>query len=286
MPGLDDAVTLHHTCRSRPARVVRARRGSARARRPLQPWLSVPLMYLGLMFVAIFPVALTVDEICMGACALRLRAFLGVGHRVSSAPLVSGDGHRKRGRLPGTPFPVSARNEEGEALKTLAWVWGSEAPAFSVGYTSEKLGPADSGFTVLYADAPDPSELDEQAQHPDVAIVCLDCLIDDDPGLGRGLEIAREHGAAGLTTGGSDAKAGTRLACDTWRTQRLPLPGPGRDGRDYVDGVHGGGQKGGPETERLIDAMGGIRPSIDDDDVWVALLEEMTESFKKMGPRP
>ena len=43
---------------------------------------------------------------------------------------------------------------------------------------------------------------------------------------------------------------------------------------------------GGPETERLIDAMGGIRPSIDDDDVWVALLEEMTESFKKMGPRP
>ena len=43
---------------------------------------------------------------------------------------------------------------------------------------------------------------------------------------------------------------------------------------------------GRPETERLIDAMGGIRPAIDDDDVWVALLEEMTETFKKMVPRP
>ena len=91
-------------------------------------------------------------------------------------------------------------------------MWGSEAPAFSVGYTSEKLGPADSGFTVLYADAPDPSELDEQAQHPDVAIVCLDCLIDDDPGLGRGLEIAREHGAADLDDDGWVGRQGGPLA--------------------------------------------------------------------------
>ena len=42
----------------------------------------------------------------------------------------------------------------------------------------------------------------------------------------------------------------------------------------------------GPGTERLIDAMGGVRPSIDDDDVWVALLEQMTETFKQMQPRP
>jgi hypothetical protein len=41
----------------------------------------------------------------------------------------------------------------------------------------------------------------------------------------------------------------------------------------------------GPETERLIDAMGGIRAPIDDDDVWVALLEGMTDTFKKMQPR-
>ena len=47
--------------------------GSARGRRPLQPWLSVPLMYLGLMFVAIFPIALTVDD---AAWALALYGFV------------------------------------------------------------------------------------------------------------------------------------------------------------------------------------------------------------------
>jgi hypothetical protein len=41
-----------------------------------------------------------------------------------------------------------------------------------------------------------------------------------------------------------------------------------------------------PETERLIDAMGGIRPAIDDDDMWVALLEGMRETFEKMRPQP
>jgi hypothetical protein len=42
----------------------------------------------------------------------------------------------------------------------------------------------------------------------------------------------------------------------------------------------------GPETERLIDAMGGIRAPIGDDSAWVALLETMTETFEKMRPRP
>ena len=45
----------------------------ARGRRALQPWLSVPLMYLGLMFVAIFPIALTVEE---AAWALALYGFV------------------------------------------------------------------------------------------------------------------------------------------------------------------------------------------------------------------
>ena len=40
-----------------------------------EPWLSVPLMYLGLVFVAIFPIALTVDEATWGVCPVRLRAF-------------------------------------------------------------------------------------------------------------------------------------------------------------------------------------------------------------------
>ena len=81
---------------------------SARGRRTLQPWLTVPLMYLGLMFVA--PPYRSDGRGCrLGAGALRLRAFLGVGHRASGTPLVSGDGHRKRDRLPGGPCPVSAR---------------------------------------------------------------------------------------------------------------------------------------------------------------------------------
>ena len=111
VPGLDDAVTLHHTCRSRPARVVRARRGAQGARRPLQPWLSVPLMYLGLMFVAIFPVALTVDD---AAWALALYgsvlfwalviAFLA--HRWARVTVIESGAD-----LPGTPFPVSARTK-------------------------------------------------------------------------------------------------------------------------------------------------------------------------------
>jgi len=47
--------------------------GGARERRALQPWLSVPLMYLGLMFVVIFPIALTVEE---AAWALALYGFV------------------------------------------------------------------------------------------------------------------------------------------------------------------------------------------------------------------
>ena len=37
-------------------------------------------------------------------------------------------------------------------------------------------------------DAPDPEELNEQGEHPGISIVCLGCLIDDDPLLGRGLD--------------------------------------------------------------------------------------------------
>jgi hypothetical protein len=89
-----------------------------------------------------------------------------------------------------------------EHAKTWAWVWGSESPAFSIGYESEKLTPADSGYTVLFDDAPDPEELDETGQHPDVSIVCLNCLLDDHPEIGRGLDIAREYGVADLAERG------------------------------------------------------------------------------------
>ena len=42
----------------------------------------------------------------------------------------------------------------------LAWVWGSVEPCFSIGY-EKPLGRRDSGFTVLFDDAPDVGELDE-----------------------------------------------------------------------------------------------------------------------------
>ena len=92
--------------------------GSARGRRALQPWITVPLMYLGLMFVAIFPIALTVEA----AWALALYGFVLfwalvialLAHRWYRVT-----GHRKRGRLPGTPFPVSARGPEpDQSLRT------------------------------------------------------------------------------------------------------------------------------------------------------------------------
>ena len=55
---------------------------------------------------------------------------------------------------------------------------------------------------VLYDAMGDREELDEQGQHPDISIVCLGCLIDDHPELGRGLGLAREYGVADLDDDG------------------------------------------------------------------------------------
>ena len=117
-PNPSDAVTLHHTCRSRPARVVQ--RDGQRKRAPPASAVAIsPAHVLGAHVRRHFPHRFDGRGCRLGACALRLRAFLGVGHRASSAPLVSGDGHRKRGRLPRTPFPVSARGPEAdESLRT------------------------------------------------------------------------------------------------------------------------------------------------------------------------
>lgn len=84
------------------------------------------------------------------------------------------------------------------ACGTLAIVWGSEPPAFSIGY-EEPFGSADSGFSVLFEDAPDPEELPDTEGLPlGITLVCLDCLLDDHPEIGRGLDIAREYGVADL----------------------------------------------------------------------------------------
>jgi hypothetical protein len=92
----------------------------------------------------------------------------------------------------------------GHEERSAALVWGSEPPAHSIGY-EKPLGPTDSGFSVLFADAPDPEELDEAPDDelpPGLTLVCLQCLVDDHPEIGRGLDIAREHGVADLDESG------------------------------------------------------------------------------------
>jgi hypothetical protein len=70
----------------------------------------------------------------------------------------------------------------------------------SIGWETP-LGPTDSGFTVLFDDAPD-ADAAQGAEHPGISFVCLDCLIDDHPDLGRGLDIARQYGVADLDDDG------------------------------------------------------------------------------------
>lgn len=87
--------------------------------------------------------------------------------------------------------------------KTWAWVLGNEPPAFSIGYEMKKLGPTDSGFTVLFSDAPDLEDVElPEGEPPPGSLVCLHCLIDDHPEIGRGLDIAREYGVADLDDNG------------------------------------------------------------------------------------
>jgi hypothetical protein len=86
--------------------------------------------------------------------------------------------------------------------KSLAMVWGSAAPARSIGYERERMTPSDSGFTVLFDDAPDPEEAEQSMDHVDIAFVCLSCLVDDHPEIGRGLDLAFEYGVADLSEDG------------------------------------------------------------------------------------
>jgi hypothetical protein len=80
----------------------------------------------------------------------------------------------------------------------MALCWGSEPPAHSIGY-ERPFGPADSGFSVLFEDAPDPEELpDAEGLPAGITLVCVDCLLDDHPEIGRGFDLAREYGVADL----------------------------------------------------------------------------------------
>jgi hypothetical protein len=84
--------------------------------------------------------------------------------------------------------------------ESLAMIWGSTPPIFSIGYDPPD-SPHDSGFTVLFDDAPDPSEVMDY-NDPRIRWFCLHCLLDEYPEIGRGLDIAREHLVADLDDAG------------------------------------------------------------------------------------
>ncbi len=87
------------------------------------------------------------------------------------------------------------RKNEATMTKTVAMVWGSQPPAYSIGWCAP-MWEGDSGLTVLFYDAPDPDEV--RPDDPRISLAHLGCLLDDDPSLGRGLDLAREFGAADL----------------------------------------------------------------------------------------
>lgn len=79
----------------------------------------------------------------------------------------------------------------------LAWVLGSELPVISIGYLPTS-SPRDSGFTVIYSDAPYQDEIEDLADD-ELVFMCLGCLVEELPAdVGRGLEIARRYGVANL----------------------------------------------------------------------------------------
>ena len=83
--------------------------------------------------------------------------------------------------------------------KATAMLWGVEGEPFSIGY-GEPMWVGDSGLSILLTDAPDPAEV--EPGDPRVGVVCLDCVLDDFPGIAVGLELARAHGVADLDAGG------------------------------------------------------------------------------------
>ena len=73
-------------------------------------------------------------------------------------------------------------------------VLGERWPAKAISYL-EPVGRWDSGFMVVLEDAPEPGVLtDEDRSVP----WCFDCVLGEHPELGRGLDLAREHGDVGF----------------------------------------------------------------------------------------
>jgi len=81
--------------------------------------------------------------------------------------------------------------------ESVAVAVGREPPVVAVIYhaDAEDGAPADSGFDILFSDAPD--NLDELDPEDDrLQTVCLHCVIEDYPEAGRGMDLALKHGYA------------------------------------------------------------------------------------------
>ena len=83
--------------------------------------------------------------------------------------------------------------------QTAVLVWGERPPIFSIGYEPPEHD-WDSGFSILYGDAPDPDDVTDD--DPRIRWECLCCVIDEHPEIGRGLDIARQHRVADLDENG------------------------------------------------------------------------------------
>jgi hypothetical protein len=80
-------------------------------------------------------------------------------------------------------------------LSLLVVMLGNTPPVVEVLHHGGRMTDADSGFDVLLTDAPE--DLDTlDVNDPRVSVTCLQCLFDEHPGIGRGFDIAREHGHA------------------------------------------------------------------------------------------
>ena len=86
----------------------------------------------------------------------------------------------------------SVASEATVTCSSVAIVAGSIPPVVSISWEPPK-SPIDSAYCVLFSDV-DPDD-DDSA---DTELVCMHCLVDDHPEIGRGLDIAREYGIADL----------------------------------------------------------------------------------------
>lgn len=73
--------------------------------------------------------------------------------------------------------------------------FGSVPPIVAVNF--DRAPGADSGFLVVFADAPPPGEVGDE----DAGWLCLHCLIDEHPEVGAALDMARARGEVWLVGG-------------------------------------------------------------------------------------